>query len=59
MENDMEQPGFFPEEDPLIEDQMPDGSLTISIREGLLGDIRFTGNDRTRESIIRRDKSFP
>lgn len=31
MENEMEHPGFFTEEDPLIEDQMPDGSFTIKI----------------------------
>lgn len=27
----MEQPGFFPEQDPLIKDQMPEGSLRIKI----------------------------
>ena len=31
MEKDMEQPGFFMNEDPLIDDQMTDGSLTIKI----------------------------
>jgi cell division protein FtsZ len=27
----MEQPGFFPEQDPLVEDQLPDGTLRIKI----------------------------
>ncbi len=31
MEEDMQQPGFFTDEDPLIEDQMHDGSLKIKI----------------------------
>jgi cell division protein FtsZ len=31
MDEYMEQPGFFPEQDPLIEDQLPDGSLRIKI----------------------------